>query len=313
MNWFKDKIAGFLIAMANVEKNSFSQEKNLLSDDISKHSEKETGTLMNSLKNNIVTQEVMNLRWRMYKILQESNGLTSEIIDYEPDGTPITKTTKKDNKRGLKKILLDKYDKYPLEMVINNDSISISGNDAMDNKYLNLLGNTILNYDDNGEVISATHGEISGDEYFATHKNEKPIVVTSKNTRTFKLEDYTKKINVRSISETEKLLEFYVSIYPDIDNRTSRLFLSNLKKTIINPKQSTIIDINEIGFITYKTIGVNDFLEYKYEVISFDKIIEFNGNYVIKFKVKTIINGIDILEIYKQDELEEKYKNKTKK
>jgi hypothetical protein len=183
----------------------------------------------------------------------------------------------------------------------------------MDNKYLNLLDDTILNYDDNGELISATHGNISGDEYFATHKNEKPIVVTSKNTRTFKLEDYTKKINVRSISETEKLLEFYVSIYPDVDNRTSRLFLSNLKKTIINPRQSTIIDINEVDFITYKTIGVNDFLEYKYKVISFDKIIEFNGNYVIKFKAETIINGENILTKYKQDELELKYKNKTKK
>ena len=209
MNWIKNKIAGILISMANVEKNSFSQEKNLLSDDISKHSEKETGTLMNSLKNNIVTQEVLDLRWRMYKVLQESNGLITEIIDYEPDGTPITKTTKKDNKKGLKKILLDKYDKYPLEMVVNNDSINISGNDAMDNQYINLLDDAILNYDDNGEIVSATHGEISGDEYFATHKNEKPIIVASKNTRTFHLENFTKKVNVRSISETQKLLEFY--------------------------------------------------------------------------------------------------------
>ena len=53
MSWIKNKIGGLLLAVANVEKNSFSQEKNLLSDDISKHSEKETGTLMNSLKNNI--------------------------------------------------------------------------------------------------------------------------------------------------------------------------------------------------------------------------------------------------------------------
>ena len=47
--------------------------------------------------------------------------------------------------------------------------------------------------------------------------------------------------------------------------------------------------------------------------MSFDKIIEYNGNYVIKFKATPIINGEDILTKYKQDELELKYQNKTKK
>ena len=114
------------------------------------------------------------------------------------------------------------------------------------------------------------------------------------------------------ISENEKLLEFYVSIYPDVDNRTSRFFISELKKCI-NNKKSDIIDINKVNFITYKGIGVNDFLEYKYEITSFDKIIEFNGNYVIKFIAKPIINGEDILTKYKQSELDLKYKNKVKK
>jgi hypothetical protein len=133
-------------------------------------------------------------------------------------------------------------------------------------------------------------------------------------TRRFYLESFTKKLNVRNISETEKLLEFYVSIYPDVDNRTSRLFLSELKKIIENKnRKSDIIDVKEVGFITYKCIGVNDFLEYKYEVTSFDKIIEYNGSYVIKFIAKPIINGEDILTKYKQSELELKYNNKVKK
>ena len=313
MNWIKNKIAGVLISVANVEKNSFSQEKNLLSDDISKHSEKETGTLMNSLKNNIVTQEVMDLRWRTYKVLQESDGLKTEIVGYEPDGTPITKTTKKDNKKGLKKIMLDRYDSYPLEMVVNNDEIANSGSDVMDNTTLKIFDEAIINYDEDGNSVSATHGEIQGESYYATNKTVKPINISSETTRKFFIENYTKKLNIRKISETERLLEFYVSVYPDLDNRTSRVFINDIKKAIIDPDKATMLEIDYVDFITYKTIGANDFLEFKYKITSFDKIIEFNGNYVIKFKADVVVDGLDIMAVHMQEELEKKYKNKTKK
>lgn len=313
MNWIKNKIAGLLMSVANVEKNFFSQENNLLSDNITKHSEKETGTLMNSLKNNIVTQEVMDLRWRMYKVIQETDSLTTKIIGYEADGTPITKTIKKDVKKGLKKIPMDTHDAYPLEFVIPNDEIVTSGNDVMNNKYIEVFDKPTINFDEEGLIISATHGEINGEEYYITNKTEKPIIISSENSRRFFLENFTKKLNVRYISENEKLLEFYVSMYPDLYNRTSRIFISEIKKIINDNKKSDIIDINNVDFITYKAIGVNDFLEYKYEIKSFDKIVEYNGNYVIKFIAKPIINGEDITIKFIQDELENKYKNKVKK
>jgi hypothetical protein len=313
MNWIKNKIAGLLMSVANVEKNFFSQENNLLSDDITKHSEKETGTLMNSLKNNIITQEVMDLRWRMYKVIQETDSLTTKIIGYESDGTPITKTIKKDVKKGLKKIQMDTHDTYPLEFVIPNDEIVTSGNDVMNNKYIEVFDEPTINFDEEGVIISATLGEINGDEYYITNKTENPIIISSENTRRFYLENFTKKLNVIHNSENEKLLEFYVSMYPDLYNRTSRIFISEIKKIINDNKKSDIIDINNVNFITYKAIGVNDFLEYKYEIQSFDKIVEYNGNYVIKFIAKPIINGEDITIKFIQDELENKYKNKVKK
>jgi hypothetical protein len=313
MNWIKNKIVGLLISVANVEKNSLSQGNNSLSDDITKHSEKETGTLMNSLKNNIITQEVMDLRWRMYKVIQETDSLTTQITGYEADGTPITKTIKKDVKKGLKKIPMDTYDSYPLEFVIPNDEIVTSGNDVMDNKYIEIFNKPTINLDEEGLIISATHGEINGEEYYITNKTETPIIISSENSRRFFLERFTKKLNVRYISENKKLLEFYVSMYPDTYNRTSRLFISEIKKIINENKKSDIIDIDNVDFITYKAIGVNDFLEYKYEIQSFDKIVEFNGSYVIKFIAKPIISGKDITIKFIQDELENKYKNKVKK
>jgi hypothetical protein len=311
--WFVKKAGSITMALSSVEKTALNQTGEMMSSDIN-HAQRHTqGQVVDSLINGEITQEVMDLRWRTYKILQETDALTCEIIGYEPDGTPITKTNKKDVKKGLKKIKIDSYDDYKLEIVIPNDDIITSGNDMMTNRYIQLLDNPTINLDENGNVISATHGEIKGEEYYFSYKNEKPIKIKSKFTRRFFLENFTKKLNVRHISGDEKMLEFYVSVYPDVDNRTSRLFLSEIKKIINDNKKSDILAFDSVEFITYKAIGVNDFLEYKYEITSFNKIIVFNGNYVIKFLANIIIDGESITNKYLQNDLEEKYKNKTKK
>ena len=311
--WLLKKSGSIIISLTNVEKNALGQSGEFMSSDI-QHTQKHTqGQVADSLINGEITHEVMNLRWRMYKILQETDSLTTQIIGYEPDGTPITKTSKKDVKKGLKKIKVDSFDDYKLEFVLVNDEIISSGNDVMGNKYIDILDKPTINLDDEGNIVSATHGEISGDEYYFTNKTEKSIVINSEFTRRFFLENFTKKLNIRHISDDEKLLEFYVSIYPDVNNRTSRLFLSELNKIINEGKKSDITNIDEVEFITYKAIGVDDFLEYKYKITSFDKIIAFNGSYVIKFLSKVVINGENITSKYIQNELEEKYKNKEKK
>jgi hypothetical protein len=311
--WLGKKISTITMALSSVEKNALNQTGEMISSDIGQTQKHTQGQVADSLINGEITQEVMNLRWRMYKVIQETDSLTTKIIGYEADGTPITKTIKKDVKKGLKKIQMDTHDTYPLEFVIPNDEIVTSGNDVMNNKYIEVFDEPTINFDEEGVIISATHGEINGDEYYITNKTEKPIIISSEKTRRFSLENFTKKLNVRHISENKKLLEFYVSIYPDLYNRTSRIFISEIKKIINDNKKSDIIDINNVNFITYKAIGVNDFLEYKYEIQSFDKIVEYNGNYVIKFIAKPIINGEDITIKFIQDELENKYKNKVKK
>ncbi len=312
MGWLKNNIARMLIATANVEKNSFSQNKETLDSDISKHSEKDTGTLMHALKNNIVTQEVMDLRWRTYKIIRESEGLTADIT-FNNDGTQSVNLRKTNKGRALSKVKLDTFDNYNLEMVLDNSEICIDGSEAMDNTNLDVLDKPTINYDEEGEIESATHASIGAEEYQASVKTIRPINIERDERPNFKLESYTKKLYVRKIDETQKLLEFYVSIYPDIYNRTSRLFLSDIKKVIKNPRNSSMLDIKTVDFVTHKTLGANDFLQYKYEITSFDKIIEFDGHYVIKFKANIVIDGEDIFLKHKQDELELKYQNKVKK
>ena len=312
-DWFNRKLAILSLAMGNVEKNAFSLTGEAFATNTTQQQRHTQGTVADDLKQGIITEEVKNLRWRTYKVLQETQGLTAEIVGYDEDGMPIVKTKRVNNKVGLKKIKLEPSDTYPIEMVVDNSEIVISGNDSIDNKHIELLDNPEIIYNDNGEAISATHGEISSVEFFAMNKTEKPIIIERDELVKFNIETYTKKLHIRKINDSKRLLEFYVSMYPDEFNRTTRLFISDIKKAIENPNQSNMLSIKTVDFVSYKTIGVNDFLEFKYNNIVFDKITSYNGHYVIKFIADVELNGVSIFESHRMDTLDKKYENKEKK
>lgn len=310
--FLKRKMALISLAMAGVEKNALSQKGEGLDNNITQERRHTQGQLMDSLKQGEITQEVMNLRWRMYKIIKAADGHITEITGYDDDGMPITKTKKIDKTKGLVKIKLDTHDNYPLEMVVDNTETASSGNDTMGNDFISIYDEVKKSINEDGDEI-ASHGEIKSSEFFATNKTDKPITIGRMFIPKFEIEKYTKKLNVRTISETEKLLEFYISLYPDADDKKTTLLISDIKKAIINPLSATFLEIKEVGFITYKTLGIEDFLEFQYDIVSLDKIIEFNGHYVIKYKATVKVNGKDIFEEHRVKELDDKYDRKEKK
>jgi hypothetical protein len=312
-NWINRKLAILSLAMGNVEKNAFSLTEEAFVTNTTQQQRHTQGTVADDLKQGIITEEVKNLRWRTYKVLQETQGLTAEIVGYDEDGMPIVKTKRVNNTVGLKKIKLEPSDTYPIEMVVDNSEIIISSHEAIDNKHIELLDNPEIIYNDNGEAISATHGEINSTEYFAMNKTEKPIIIERDELVKFNIETYTKKLHIRKINDSKRLLEFYVSMYPDEFNRTTRLFISDIKKAIENPNQSNMLSMKTVDFVSYKTIGVNDFLEFKYNNIEFDKITSYNGHYVIKFIADVELDGVSIFESHRMDTLDKKYENKEKK
>jgi hypothetical protein len=311
--WARKKAAMISLSLSNVEKNAFGQGGEALNSDVNQLQRHTKGQLADSLVNGEITQEVMNLRWRTYKILRESDGYISEITGYDEDGMPIVKTSKVDKKKGLSKITTEPTDEYPLEIVLDNEQITTGVNSTFGNEYINVTESPIMNMDNLGNITGATHGTISGTEYFATSKTEKPIVITREFFPKFNIENYTKKLHVKSINKTEKLLEFYISKYPDGDNRRSYLFINELKKAINNPMLTSLFEIKDVSFTTYKTIGCDDFLYYEYEIVSLDKIVEYNEFYVVKFKANITVEAEDILEQHRIAELDKKYENKEKK
>lgn len=312
--WLKNQAAAIAFSMSNIEKNALGQTGDNLEKNINQEQRHNQGSLMDSLVNGVITAEVEALRWRTYKVLEAAQIWTTEIVGYDKKGKPIIKHVEFDKTKVLSNIKQDPFDEYKLELVIDNAPVTISIKDA-----LNTLDDDSVmfteptkRYDDNGSVTGATHGEIA----FVRNNvdtNERPIKVYREGLPKFQIEDFTTKLHIRSINKTEKLLEFYISKYPDEDRRTTRLLISDIKKAIENPRAANMLNIKEVGFITFKTIGVRDFLEYQYSITSFDKIVEHKGNYIIKFKADILVNGDDILEKYRNEELDVKYEKKERR
>jgi hypothetical protein len=198
-------------------------------------------------------------------------------------------------------------------MVFNNDEITISVDEAI-NYDIKEYESSVTKTNKDGLLVTS-YGDINSVEYFAINKGLTPVNISRTYTPNFLIENFTKKINVRKINDTERLLEFYVNKYPDEYNKNnSKSFIKEIEKVIKSgPHNFSFLEFDEVEFVTNKTIGVPDFLHYSYKILNFNKIIEFNGNYVIKLNAEILINGEDILNKYIEKELDEKYNKKEAK
>ena len=282
-NWFKKQIGAFMLATSKVEQNALSQEGETLSNETSKHQKHNQGTLADDLKQGVVTVEVENLRWRMYKVLDAANKRTKQfkVVGYDEKDNPILETYERKNSTNiLSEIKLSDNNPYELELLVYNDGITNSFIDSMDD-------------------IDA--------------KQERPISFERDFIPKFYIENYVKKLHVRNIDSNTKLIELYISKYPNEFDRKTNLLIAEINRFINNQRSSNIFDITNVNFVTYKSIGCEDFNEFEYKINSFDSITEFDGHYVIKYKCDVIKEREYLLEKYRVDELDIKYDNKEKR
>jgi hypothetical protein len=337
IKYLKRKMALLSLALSRVEKSSLNQMSDALGEEGSANETMNQGSMADALLRGEITMPVKELRWRLYKVLEASKGQTAKVTGYDDDGLPIVETYSVE-KYKLDKIRRDDFDSYPVELSIKNEDIVESTADAFGNTKLNVHSeeeienfnetnkmfdlvkmNTII--DEYGNEIemeeekedNRTLGNISFDDMVSSMKSKKSIYVEREQRPKFEIEQYAKKLMVRKINDNERLLEFYISLYPDTYDRKTRMLIADIKKAIKNPRISDLLDIKKVEFITSKTIGAADGLVFVYQIKHFDKIVEFNGHYVIKFVADVVINGENIFDKYKLDELEERYKNKEAK
>lgn len=283
INWIKKMFIYLMFALSNVEKNALSQKGEDLNDNNSITQKMRVNQLADDLIQGRITEEVILLRARLYKVIEASSELENAVKPILNDNGEITgyDISVPANKKPLhKKIKGDSFDNYKVLMVINNEPITASVLDSF-------------------ERI---------DKYGIEQENS--IIVNRDIHAKFNIEKYAKKLFIREIDSETRLLEFYIPKYYDEYNRTSNLLISAIKKAMVNPRQIDLLDIKSIGFITNKDIGVKDFLEFQYLIDKFDKIVEYDGNYVIKFIGKVMVENENILEKYRNEKLDEKYNNK---
>jgi hypothetical protein len=321
--YLKRKMAMLSLALASVEKSSLNQVSDALGSVGFVNETMAQGSMADSMIRGVVTTEVKQMRWRMYKILNTVDNLITRIIGYDEDGLPITETkgiVDEHVRQVLRKVNVDKADPYLVEMVVSNGDVVKSTSEALSNEKVTLYKDDEDREDREDrfdllgtEKSKSNLGEISFDDMVATMKSEKYITVHRSLKPKFDIEQYTSRLVVRNVDEENKLLEFYISMYPDEFDRKSRLLISEIKKISKNPRASNILDIEKVAFITDKTIGAQNGMEYIYEIKNFHKIVEFNGHYVLKFMATPIVNGTFLTDIYRLEDLEKKYSEKAPK
>jgi hypothetical protein len=296
-NWFKRKAAMLSLSMSNVEKNAFGQNGQMLSDNVGEVQRHNQGDVMDDLINGRVTQEVQDLRWRTYKVMAATENLVLDV-------------------NALKKHKTDLTDENAvLEIVVDNTTEYLSTTEAMAIYGLNSTATPTIDIRviDNEKTVVASHGVIDGNNYHSFVKPDKRITVHRNSYPKFNIENYTKMLHVKSTDTDKKLLEFYVSKYPVEEDRKTYMFIKEVQKLIVNPISSNIINIDSVEFITQNCLGKPDHLKFKYENLVIHKVTEFNGYYVIKFYCDETIDGESIFEKYREEELDNKYKNKERK
>ena len=264
--WLNRQIGAVMLATAKVEQNALSQEGQSLSAENGKFQRHTQGTLADDLKQGKISQEVKDLRWRMYKVLDASANVSAKVVgDLESGEYTVETYISEDTNTILNKVKLDTMDNYKLEMIVDGESVTKGREEALNVDVVDttLATETIIDADGNKRK---TLGIISNEDN-KHHDIEYPIKIDREDIPKFKIENYTKKLNVRIIDETHRLLEFYISKYPSEYNRNSYLLVSELKRAMVNPKSTNILYIDNIGFVSYKTVGINDFRVFEYKVI----------------------------------------------
>ena len=299
MKWLHSQLLALMLALANVERNALKQRGGSLSDDIGQEQQVNQNQFILDLMQGRVTQEVKNLRWRMYKILDYLQG-KDVTVTTDKDGNVKYEAKDKVYKQKLKKVKIDDTDPY--DLVIDNTSSETMG-------YTDMLDDKILKQTEDSKSL----GSINLSEYTTYVKKEGKVLIKRTTMPRFKLERYLKKVNVRDIDGDTKLLEFYVNKYPDEYDRLQKMFIHDVKKTIENPRTSTLIEIDSISFITYKDTGIADNRYFEFDMLSYDKIVEFDGSYVIKFKAKPTVWAESVIEQFREKELDAKYETIERK
>lgn len=266
------------VGMKNVDTLMTNNQKN---DDGSGYevSDSAGGGVFKDVLEQKVTQEVEELRYASYEVAKKSKNYR-----YVGNGRVVKKS---DSQLSLKHGFLDTSDELPIILVQDNKMVC---DDVL----------TVLN-----EVNEEKNKKIFKDYTIKIKRDIFPR---------FLIEEFVRKLVVKQ-ADGNYVIDLYCSKYPSqFNEKRSRAFLSELKKIKNGDiRNSDILDINEISFISSNAWGVDDWFLFEFNEFELNCITEFDGNYIIRFgcQAKTFMHNI-LDKVYSKS-AEEKYQNKAMK
>lgn len=305
----KQLYGNFLVATSNVQQNALNDLGDTMLSDGGVQKVIQNQTMASALLNGEVTEEVKLLRARYYKVLDKMDSVTIkaknnnlfvkenyiedengnanyDVSDDKFKSSPENgehtyeyEVVDKFNYLQLKKVKTDELDsEYPLEMVIQNSLIYSSDTTKLvttDYKF-------IVDY---GEYIGK-----------------------------YNLRKHAEMVKIKMINNDESLLEFYIpfeDFEPDA-NKPHQSLINDLKKSKSDKELENLLIFGEIGFYTdEKDIGVKSMRHFVYGEPKFVRMVEFNHNYVIKFKVTNLVKNFYVGDNYTMDDLDKLYEQKA--
>jgi len=254
----KDKLKlfgyGLVGGMKATEDQILRQSGTVSDGNISVVKEVEDNRVSKALLRGEVTQEVSELRYRTYLVDKESK----KYKYYTP--TLVLKRNKKTD------INFPYNESDGLTLITSQLNDTISNEKYTD--YLNIVSDVYEESDTNVEKNITSVNKRDLIEHFKETTEHRIKIEREKDfTPRYKIEDYIKRIDVKSVDEKHAVLELYVSKYMNSEDFKSKGFIKEIEKIRDKGLRSDMIAFKGISFITNHAFGIEDSIKFEFEHI----------------------------------------------
>lgn len=245
------------------------------------------GGVMNDLLENKITDEVVELRDKNYRIYKEA----------------------------------DKFDASTIQMSIDeNGDVTFSTNGRLKKKNSSFFSKHVPVYNTEGYLIRTIQ-----DNKIIERQNEIPLGIYDYDvTLSIKRKDFIPRFNIEKIvtkivvrekeDGNRTIVDLYLPTIPSQFGKIDAIVISNIstmwKEGI---KKSDLTDFDEIEWYSDKAWNSEDLCLFKYNKLRLDEINIFDGNFVLSFDCDIICDGESVVKKYETKKVDNEYKTNAPK
>ena len=97
-----------------------------------------------------------------------------------------------------------------------------------------------------------------------------------------KIENHTSTVHIRTIEGNNKLIDFYIP-----KSAGNEVIIREIEQIKRNPRVTDLTNFTKMSFTTQDS----EMLTFEYKMLAFDKVVEYNNNYIVKMFAECTIDG----------------------